>query len=496
MASDGNRHVKVKLACPNCRSHLSIDAVERTVRLRRGALAAELQHVPDGELSAGQLRCKHQLSSSTATAAAAATIEEDSIDGRKKAAVMEIDTTLFGGLDVAMSEQEQQFVTSLMTSGRPHDLCQAATILCGIANLLRDGKLKVVSNNNHHTTTPSSSSSSSTTTTTTHSRSAVLSHGYSNAGMRTNRSYSNETESQKSKKISNYQREAEERARDRSRRPLPARMPLCVALRTGEFEKLSLLQQQQQEEEIKSNRQIQRQHAQLAMMADQNHRPPPPPTNESLPLGSRWGKWLKTGAKTLVASVTGYEGGGHNNGVNMTFVDDEWDGSIADAFARARVVSVAAARGNKGREGGVVSNEGEKGGGGGGGGGATTTTSNTTTKMMIVKGRIGPRTEIEKEGVNRILAESSRIAANDGRPPFRTKRVLVASVRGQAGKCGIMKGDVITHVNGEPFTGTANDLRATLIHAYEEQGNDGIVMLVVNAEECTAEALRLRSRVR
>ena len=179
----------------------------------------------------------------------------------------------------------------------------------------------------------------------------------------------------------------------------------------------------------------------------------------------------------------------------MTFVDDEWDGSIADAFARAQVVSVAAPR-NKGQEGvAVVSNEGEK---GGGGGGATTTTllNTTSNNMMIVKGRIGPRSEIEKEGVNRILAESSRTAALDGRPPFRTKRVLVASVRGQAGKCGIMKGDVITHVNGEEFTGTANDLRSVLIRAYEEQGHDGIVMLVVNAEECTAEALRLRSRIR
>lgn len=97
--------------------------------------------------------------------------------------------------------------------------------------------------------------------------------------------------------------------------------------------------------------------------------------------------------------------------------------------------------------------------------------------------------------MNRILAESSRTAAIDGRPPLRTKRVLVASVRGQAGKCGIMKGDVVTHVDGELFTGTAAELRSLLIRAYEEQGMDGTVMIVVNAEECTAEALRLRSRV-
>ena len=183
MASDGNRHVKVKLACPNCRSQLSIDAVEQTVRLRQGALAEELQHIPDGELSAGQLRCKHQLSLSTSatttTTTAAAAVNNS--NSRKKAAVMEIDTTLFGGLDIAMSEQEQKFVTSLMTSGYPHDLCQAATILCGIANLLRDGKL-LVSNKNHTNTASSSSSSSSTRP----RSSAVLSHGYSNAGVRTN----------------------------------------------------------------------------------------------------------------------------------------------------------------------------------------------------------------------------------------------------------------------------------------------------------------------
>jgi uncharacterized protein YbaR (Trm112 family) len=180
MASDGNRHVKVKLACPNCRSQLSIDAVEQTVRLRQGALAEELQHIPDGELSAGQLRCKHQLSLSnatTTTTTAAAAVNNS--NSRKKAAVMEIDTTLFGGLDIAMSEQEQKFVTSLMTSGYPHDLCQAATILCGIANLLRDGKLLV--SNKNHTNTASSSSSS-----TRPRSSAVLSHGYSNAGVRTN----------------------------------------------------------------------------------------------------------------------------------------------------------------------------------------------------------------------------------------------------------------------------------------------------------------------
>ena len=74
--------------------------------------------------------------------------------------------------------------------------------------------------------------------------------------------------------------------------------------------------------------------------------------------------------------------------------------------------------------------------------------------------------------------------------------MIVGSVRGQAGKSGIMRGDVVTHVNGEAFGGDASMLNSLLARAYEEHGDDGEVMMVVNAEECTAEALRLRSRVR
>lgn len=34
------------------------------------------------------------------------------------------------------------------------------------------------------------------------------------------------------------------------------------------------------------------------------------------------------------------------------------------------------------------------------------------------------------------------------------------------------------------------------VNSFEQQGGDGIVTIVVNAEVCTAEALRLRSRIR
>ncbi|EJK74564.1 hypothetical protein THAOC_03750, partial [Thalassiosira oceanica] len=58
-----------------------------------------------------------------------------------------------------------------------------------------------------------------------------------------------------------------------------------------------------------------------------------------------------------------------------------------------------------------------------------------------------------------------------------------------------MKGDVVTHVNGEVFTGTADELNSFLVNSFEQQGGDGTVTIVVNAEVCTAEALRLRKDV-
>ncbi len=40
----------------------------------------------------------------------------------------------------------------------------------------------------------------------------------------------------------------------------------------------------------------------------------------------------------------------------------------------------------------------------------------------------------------------------------RRKRVLIGTVRGRLGKSGIMRGDVVTHVNDEAFAGDALEL--------------------------------------
>lgn len=50
---------------------------------------------------------------------------------------------------------------------------------------------------------------------------------------------------------------------------------------------------------------------------------------------------------------------------------------------------------------------------------------------------------------------------------------------------------MITHVNGEAFFGTYQDL-CTLLEKIEKEGRDK-VNLVVSADPCVAEALRLRA---
>ncbi|KAL7447387.1 hypothetical protein ACHAXM_010597 [Skeletonema potamos] len=413
MASDGNRHVKVRLNCPNCRADIS-KTIEDTIRLRQGALAEELSNVPDSELSAKNLQLKYWKKDDEIL---------DLTDGKKKekkgSKPMLIDKSLFGGLEFAMTLEEQKYVTKLMTSGYPDELCQASQILAGIADNIRKGRAPVM------TTTPATTahrpSNAPNRAAVEAARAAqALQSGYSNAGLSSGRSRDGDTQG-----ATNFQREMEQQKREKLRRPLPARMPLCVTLSTGEFEKMAL------------------QHRQKSGLVDPSMTP-----DEN-------GK--KPGWKSYLRGIIWSSGGN----ASMTFVDDEWDGSVADAFARAQI-------GRVGKD-----------------------------NRRAVQGRFGPTNPVEKASIQRIIAMGLR--EDDARDnltrPIRFQRVLVGSVGGQAGKVGIKKGDVVTHVNGEEFTGDAAALHALLVESYEQQGKDGVVMIVVNAEECTAEALRLRARV-
>ena len=406
MASDGNRHVKVHLNCPNCRKDIS-SSIEAVIEERRLAKVALLKDIPDCELSSTDLRQKYW----TKTDGLVLESDKDNTIQTGTRPVLEIDATLFGGLEFAMTLEEQKYVTELMTSGHADKLAQAAQILEGTAELLKKGVSPSItaanSNESNGSFSPIHREAAATARST-----AALAGGYSNtSGIGTSRSRDGSEFP-----VSNFQRQMEQKARDRLRRPLPARMPLSVTLSTGEFERLAVATRQQ------------------VGLVPEEKKP-----------------WWK--------GVLGDRIGG-----SISFVDDEWDGSVADAFARARI---GPSKGNR--------------------------------NTMEVQKRVTTTNPAEKMSINRILKvgeEDENKNHCDSAPVVRTQRVLVANIRGQAGKSGIMKGDVVTHVNGEAFYGNASDLNSLLVSLYEEQGKDGVVMIVVNADECSAEALRLRSRIR
>ena len=405
MASDGSRQVKVRLLCPQCRGDLS-STIADTVLVRAHLRASEKYGgVPDSELGAAELQLKHGGAAAEAElakaqerygawarrlhGASAAAVPpggravapgrgecgEQAGDkpGGGRVAPLSIDTTVFNGLESAMTEEEQRFVTQKMTSGNPARLAEAAQILAGISEM----NLKGV--------TPSMRSRSSSASPTfppqnmprprPAQRPVNLQRGRSNHNGAVNRALNmakSDLERAKEAKI----------AAHRKRHPLPVRMPRFATIEAFD--------------------------------------PTLPPRK-----------------------------------CPLTFADDEWDGSIADAFARLRV-----GRGGK-----------------------------------VVRKKIDP---LAMEGVCNVLMageQAQKQDANMQHTSGTSNRVVVGTSQALASRKGILQGDVITHVNGEPFCGTSEDLRALIAQVWRQEGKGGTFDLVVNAEPCTAEALRLRALV-
>ena len=103
----------------------------------------------------------------------------------------------------------------------------------------------------------------------------------------------------------------------------------------------------------------------------------------------------------------------------MKFVDDLWDGTVLDAFSKITIT--------RGLLGGKV----------------------TVTKQHA-----------ESQGISRVIdAGSPRLSrTRKGYIDTERPRVIVASIDRQLGMQGVVKGDVVTHFNGEEFEGDAEEL--------------------------------------
>eukprot|EP00565_Helicotheca_tamesis_P000436 CAMPEP_0185724164 /NCGR_PEP_ID=MMETSP1171-20130828/723_1 /TAXON_ID=374046 /ORGANISM="Helicotheca tamensis, Strain CCMP826" /LENGTH=305 /DNA_ID=CAMNT_0028391949 /DNA_START=62 /DNA_END=979 /DNA_ORIENTATION=- len=129
---------------------------------------------------------------------------------------------------------------------------------------------------------------------------------------------------------------------------------------------------------------------------------------------------------------------------SLFFVDDTWDGSVIDAFSEIKLSNGTVRKVNKESPG---------------------------VSHIMGAARIG-------EGYKTIMDEPQ-------------PRVLISESHNDASKNALQKGDVVTHIDGKAFVGTAHDLVAILADIYH--GAADYFDIVVNAEACTAEALRLRA---
>ena len=194
-ASDGNRHVKVFLHCPNCRAELS-HTIRDTLLLRKAdavlnALERKTTSIDnnndddDNVLTASQLQLKDALQQPEVQAAIVRArrmeaeylgreykvvetkqqhhkpqqqqeveyeewgFEMDLVRGvhqsfrmpkpptpraKKEQPRTKVDASLFPGLDYFLSDDERFFVTDLLTRGEPEKLVEAARILHAVAH--------------------------------------------------------------------------------------------------------------------------------------------------------------------------------------------------------------------------------------------------------------------------------------------------------------------------------------------------------------------------
>lgn len=150
----------------------------------------------------------------------------------------------------------------------------------------------------------------------------------------------------------------------------------------------------------------------------------------------------------------------------LTFLDDPWDGTLGSAFTKLAVHRDNNAKGLR--------------------------------KLLPSKKPKGSHVDHDIQfspGFDAIVDRlpggySSRLI--EGLDGDTQSRVLIATVAQEAAKLGLQRGDVVTHVNGEEFVGNAKDLNELITNHYEH-GGENKLEIVVNAELCIAQALKLRA---
>lgn len=133
----------------------------------------------------------------------------------------------------------------------------------------------------------------------------------------------------------------------------------------------------------------------------------------------------------------------------LTFWDDLWDGTVLDAY----------------------------------------------TKITVTKSLLGHITvtkqPVESIGVQCVIDAGSPKSKGKGYIDTYRARVLISSINRDLGQQGIVKGDVVSHINGEPFKGTADELKEFVESRFEGE----VLTFGFNADDAVAEALKRRAMI-
>jgi len=439
-ASDGN-DFSLELNCPNCRGKFSI-LLEDVLMLRRAEIwRLELCDQKDMELSASELREKYFWDETQLSELALAesrynkdssAVLEPTQDSFSHETMKELDAMMLAGLENTMSEAEQKYLASFMTSGCPNKLAQGAELLASIT-VVRTTKIRTSLpetqtfdgpiNRRDPMHRPSTANNNlSHPAKLTRTKSAIESSRY-NRGPRTTPTSSPHI-SPSSRVPPRQGGKPVGFAAGISASTLTARNPprkVSVSGDTIQWKRLYPLP-------------VRMPHAYTITL---NFDP--------------YAKW----------------------GCNLSFLDDEE--SLADfhkhdevSNKKEKLVKDAFQRLSVGMW------------------------MNTTWKEPIAVHHM--------QAVNNLLTGPGT-SMRTSCLVVPSRRVVVSSVKGSLRKTGLQVGDVITHVNGEPFGGNSKKLRCIIDDMRNVKGLDqnryGIIypkmQIVVNAEISTAEVLRLRS---
>uniref|UniRef100_A0A7S2VD21 PDZ domain-containing protein n=1 Tax=Entomoneis paludosa TaxID=265537 RepID=A0A7S2VD21_9STRA len=326
-----------------------------------------------------------------------------------------IDVTLLRGLEPAMTVEEQEQLTAMLTSGDPNELARAAQIFHGIGTLLKEQGVVHVNQRSPEQQTQIRDSFQLT-----YRPKERL--GFNN----------------REERVAHEKKENERDQKSRAAAlPLPVRMPRYEAIEAFDPDE---------------GRQVEKK-------------------------------------KLLGVVPTSLPGTGPTRTLkpSLNFVDDSWDGTLEAAFTKLTVQNQKPE--NKGQ---VV--------------------AKVISPLLLRRDSSGTMVQVQHEfksspGFDEIVSvapegyQTKLIHNATGSTPsdvtdsgvlLGEPRVLIARTHYDAAKLGLQRGDVVTHVNGQEFIGNTQDLHL-LLKALNADSEVSRFELVVNAEPCVAQALKLRA---